>query len=49
MNLKQTTNIYRQLDQNLLNSYLTYIDLNKDDQDILILEQLATIKSLINR
>lgn len=49
MNLKPANRAYQQLDQNLLNSYLSYIDLNKDDQDILILEQLATIKSLINR
>lgn len=41
--------MYQPLDQNLLNSYLGYIDLQKEDQDILILEQLATVKSLINR
>ena len=49
MNLKAANKAYQQLDQNLVNSYLGYIDLNKADQDILLLEPLATIKSLINR
>jgi hypothetical protein len=49
MNLKPANRAANQLDKNLLGSYLGYIDLNKEDQDILILEQLATVKSLINR
>lgn len=38
MNLKPANRAYQVLDQNLVNSYLGYIDLNKSDQDILILE-----------
>jgi len=37
------------MDPKILGSYLDYIDLEKQDKDILFLDQLATVKSLINR
>lgn len=37
------------MDQSVLDSVLNQIDMEKDDQDILILEQLVMIKILINR
>jgi hypothetical protein len=37
------------MDPKILGSYLDYIDLDKQDKDILFLDQLATVKSLINR
>ena len=37
------------MEQSVLDSVLNQIDMEKDDQDILILEQLVMIKILINR
>ena len=49
MNLKPIQKSYKPMDQKILSSYLDYLNLQKPDEDVIVLDQLATIKSLINR
>jgi hypothetical protein len=37
------------MDPKILSSYLDYLNFQKPDPDVIVLDQLATIKSLINR
>jgi len=38
MNLKPIRGSYNMIDQQIMNSYLSYLDMNKPDQDIIVLD-----------
>ena len=49
LNLQVNQRGHNYLDDKLLYTYLDAINFNRDDQELVLIDQLATIKSLINR
>lgn len=47
LHINQVASAY--LDDKLLNTYLDTINFHRDDPDLVLIDQLATIKSLVNR
>lgn len=49
LNLSVNQRGHNFLEENLLNTYLDSINHSRDDHDLILINQLATIKNLINR
>ena len=49
MNMHDPNNTRHILDDRLLQTYVDSINFHRDDPDLVLIDQLATIKSLINR